>query len=179
MQRAGSPAQISYSPVDWSRTALAPTTLPRPMRSTPCLHSTLAPVAQDDIVFDLDALEGGLGCRQVDICPAQADAGIDLHPVADGGVGVDHHAKAAVRQLQVAADAHRERDLHAEQLEGVVSQAPDEGPGAGIDEGGCQVAGIGVSIGVHYATGWEAGEGIYRKNRTNYADSLDTERMFG
>ena len=86
-QRAGSPAQISYSPVDCSRTALAPTTLPRPMRSTPCLHSTLAPVRQDDIVLDLDAVEGGLVGRQVDVCPAQADARIDLHPVADAWSG--------------------------------------------------------------------------------------------
>ena len=42
-QRAGMPAQISPSPVDSSRTALAPTTVPRPTCSAPALHRTFAP----------------------------------------------------------------------------------------------------------------------------------------
>ena len=45
-QRAGTPAQISFSRVDLSSTALAATIVPRPTRRVPSLHSTLAPEAR-------------------------------------------------------------------------------------------------------------------------------------
>lgn len=44
MKRAGTPAYISWSPMDFVRTAFAPTTLPRPTTSWPQEPRTFAPV---------------------------------------------------------------------------------------------------------------------------------------
>ncbi len=110
--------------MDCSNTALAPTTVPRPTRSDALFAQHLGARRQDDIIFDHDALEFRALRRPVDVGPPQGDAGVDLDPGADHGVGVDDNAHPAVRQLEIAAHRHGQRDLNAQDLQAVVGQPP-------------------------------------------------------